>query len=104
MGLANALNIGEHPCLHAKLHGASNNGGDNLTQEHRAMWDLHVVGKLEVSREHNRPVHGNITPCLEHHHRNRATRKGVSDDQLRNDVRPKLLARSGPDNAKRESV
>jgi hypothetical protein len=102
--IAKALNIREHPCLHAKLHGTSNDGGDNLTEEHRAMRDLHVVGKLEVSNERNCLYHGNKTPCLEQHHRNRAARKGVSDDQLRDDVQPKILARSGCDHAQRESI
>jgi hypothetical protein len=65
IGIAKALDIGEHPRLHTKLHGTSNNGGDNLTEEHRAMCDLHVVSKLEVGQEHNRLIHGNMTPCLE---------------------------------------
>ena len=26
IGVAKALNIGEHPCLHTKLHGTCNNG------------------------------------------------------------------------------
>src|ERR1700679_1034477 len=89
IGIAKALNIGEHPCLHTKLHGASNNGGDNLTEEHRAMCDLHVVSKFQVAHEHNRLCHTNITPCLEQHHRNRAARKGISDDQFHDDVQPK---------------
>jgi hypothetical protein len=89
IGIAKALNIGEHPCLHTKLHGASNNGSDNLTEEHRAMCDLHVVGKFEVPYERNRLSHGNITPCLKQHHRNWAARKSISDDKLRDDVQPK---------------
>ena len=68
------------------------------------MCDLHVVGKLEVAHKHNRLPHGNIAPYLEQHHRNRAARKGVSDDQLRDDVQPRLLARSGTDNTQRESI
>jgi hypothetical protein len=51
IGFAKALDIGEHPCLHTKLHGTSYNGGDSLTEEHRAMCDLHVVGQLEIARK-----------------------------------------------------
>jgi hypothetical protein len=80
IGIAKALNIREYPRLHTKLHGTSNNGGDNLTEEHRAMCDLHVVGKLQVAHKHNRLAHGSRTPCLEQHHRNWAARKGVSND------------------------
>ena len=47
ISVTNALNIREHPCLHAKLCGASHNSGNNLTEEHWAMWNLHVVSKLE---------------------------------------------------------
>ena len=90
--------------MHAELHGASNDGGDNLTEEHRAMWDLHVVGKLQVAHEHNRLFHGIMTPCLKQHHRNRAARKGVTNNQLRDDVQPNLLGRSGRDHTQREST
>jgi hypothetical protein len=86
ISIAKALDLGKHPRLHTKLHSASNDGGNDLTEEHWAMWDLHVVGKLQVDNERNRLCHGNITPCLEQHHRNRAARKGVSNNQLRNDV------------------
>jgi hypothetical protein len=104
IGIAKALNIGEHPCLDAKLHGTSNNGGDNLTEEHRAICDLHVVGQLEIARKLQSPLHGIITPCLEQHHRNWAARKSVSDDQLRDDVQLRLLVRSGADHTQRESI
>jgi hypothetical protein len=48
---AKVLDVGEHPCLHAELHSAGNNHPDNLTEEHRPRWDLHVVAKLHVSSE-----------------------------------------------------
>jgi len=101
---AEALNIGEHPRLHAELHGASNDGSDDLTEEHRAMRDLHVVGQLEITRKLQRLRHRNITPCLEHHHRDRTARKGVSDDQLRDDIEPHLLIRNGLDHTNRDGI
>ena len=104
IGVANALNIREHPCLHPELYGATNDGGDNLTEEHWAMWNLHVVSKLEQAGEHNRLIYGIITPGLEQHHRNQAARKGVSDDQLSDDVPCNCLARSGPDHTQRERI
>jgi hypothetical protein len=106
ISIAKALNIREHLCLHAKLHGTSNNGGDNLTEEHWAMCDLHIVGKLEVFHEHNCLLHGNITPYFEQHHRNQAARaqEGGIDDQLCNDVQRKIQARSGRDHTQGESI
>jgi hypothetical protein len=90
--------------LHAELHGASNDGSGDLTEEHRAMRDLHVVGQLEIARKLQRLRHGNIAPCLEHHHRNRTARKGVSDDQLRDDIEPNLLVRNRLDHTDRDGV
>ena len=104
ISIAKALNIGEHPCLHTELHGRSNNCGDDLAEEHRAMWDLHVVGKLQVHHEDNRLIHRNITPCLEQHQRNWAARKGVSDDQFRDEVQPYYLASSGRDRTERDGI
>lgn len=101
---AEVLNVGEHPGLHTELHSASNDSGDNLAEEHRTMCDLHVMAELEVARELKRLHHSNITPCLEHHHRNRAARKGVADDQFRDDVEPNLLVRNGLDHTDRDSI
>lgn len=95
IGRAQVFNVGEHPRLHTELHRAGNDSGDDLTEEHRARCNLHVVAELKVTRELKRLHHGDITPCLEHHHRNRTARKGISDDQLRDDVEPNLLVRDG---------
>ncbi len=104
IGGAKTFNVGEHPRLNAELHGASDYGSDDLTEEHGAMCDLHVVGQLEITRELQRLRHGNITPCLEQHHRNRTTRKRVSNDELRDDVEPNLLVRNGLDHANRDGI
>ena len=101
---ANVLNVGEHPRLHTELHGASNDSCDNLTKKHRAMWNLHVVAKLEIARKLNGLGRGNMTPCFEYHHRNWAAREGISDDQLRNDVQPNLLGRNGLNHANRDGT
>jgi len=44
------------------------------------MAEFEVAGKLKRLR------HGDIAPRLEQHHRNRAAREGVSNDQLCDDV------------------
>ena len=51
MRTANVFDVGEHPCLHTKLHSASNNNSDDLAEEQRAVRDLHVVTKFQVTRE-----------------------------------------------------
>ena len=101
---AEVLDVGEHPRLHAELHGASNNSSDNLAEEHRAMCELHVMAELKVARKLKRLHHGNIAPCLEQHHRNRAAGKGVADDQLRDDVESDLLVRNGLDHTNRDGI
>jgi hypothetical protein len=100
---AKVLNVGEHPCLHAELYSASNNHRDNLTEEHRPRWDLHVVAKLQVAGESKSPIHGIITACLEHHHRNRTARKGVSNNQLGDHVKPNLPVRGGYHDTNRDN-
>src|SRR5712671_4049107 len=75
IGGAKVLNVGEHPPLHTELHSASDDCCDDLTEEHRAMRDLHVVAEFKVVCEIECLDHGNIAPCLEHHHGNRAARK-----------------------------
>ncbi len=46
-----AFNIREKPSLNTKLHCAGNDSRDDLTEEHRAGWNLHVVTKLQVTNE-----------------------------------------------------
>ena len=62
------------------------------------------MAELEVARELKRLHHSNIAPGLEQHHRNRATGKGVADDQLRDDVQPDLLVRNGLDHTNRDGI
>jgi hypothetical protein len=103
-GRTKIRNAREHPCLHTELDRASNYSRDDLAPEHRAMWDFHVVPKLEVACELKRLGHGNISPGLEQHHRNWAAREDVSDNQFCNDVQPNLLVSDGLDHADRDSV
>jgi len=62
------------------------------------------VAKLEVARELKCLTHGNISPCLEQHHRNWAAGEGVSNNQLCDDVKPNLLIRNRLDDADRDGV
>ena len=39
------------PVLYAELHGAGDDGRDDLAPEHRSWWDLHIMTELEVGRE-----------------------------------------------------
>jgi len=48
--------------------------------------------------------HSNITPSLEHHHREGASWEGISDDQLSNDVETNLLIRDSLDHADRNNI
>ena len=103
-GRAEVLDVGEHPRLHAELHGSSDDRRDDLAEEHRARCDLHVVAELKVARELQRLHHGDIAPRLEQHHRDRAAGQGISDDQLRDDVEPNLLIRDGLDHADGDGI
>ena len=86
VGIAHVRDIREHPRLNAELHGAGDNCGDDLCPEHRPRRDLHVVAELEVGREGERLGHGDVTPGLEHHHRDGAAGEGVADDEFRDDT------------------
>jgi hypothetical protein len=92
---AKVLDVGEHPCLYAELYSAGNDSCNDLTPEHRTMWDLHVMPKLEVTCECKCLQHSIISPCLEQHHSDWAAREGVSNNQLCDDIKPNLLIRSG---------
>jgi hypothetical protein len=51
MRAAEVLDVREHPRLHPELHSARNDGSDDLAEEHRAVWDLHVVTEFQVTYE-----------------------------------------------------
>ena len=57
------------------------------------------MSKLEVAGELKRLCHGDVTPGLEQHHRNWPAREDVSNNQLRDDVKPNLLVGDGLDHA-----
>jgi hypothetical protein len=83
---AQILNMREHPCLHTKLHGARNDGTNDQAEEHRTVWDLHVMADFQETGEIQRLIHGVETPSLEHHHRNWAVRQGISNDEFRDNI------------------
>ena len=51
MRTANVFDMGEHPCLNTKLHSASNDGSEDLAEEHRIVRDLHVMTKFKDTSE-----------------------------------------------------
>ena len=51
MRAAEVLDVREHPRLHPELHGARNNSSNDLAEEHRAVWDLHVVTEFQAPGE-----------------------------------------------------
>ena len=51
MRTTDVFDVGEHPCLHTKLHIAGNNGTDDLAEEQWAVRDLHVVTNFKVTNE-----------------------------------------------------
>ena len=83
---AHALNVREHPCLNTELDSAGDDSSDDLRPEHGARWDLHVVTELEVGSELQRLGHRDVSPGLEHHHGDGASRERIADDQLRYDA------------------
>lgn len=53
------------------------------------------MAELKVGRELKRLGHRNITPRLEHHHGNWATRQAITDDKFGDDVQADLLIGDG---------
>jgi len=96
---AHTLNVAEHPGLNGELDSTSEGGADDLTEEHGTGRDLHIVTELEVRRKGESLSHSNVSPGLEHHHRDRTTRESVPDDELGDDVQPDLLVRDSLNHA-----
>src|ERR1700760_1028309 len=95
---------GEHPCLYTELRSAGKDGSNNLTPEHRARRYLHVMTELKITSEGQSLSHGDVSPGLEHHHCDRVTREGVTDDKLGNDVKTNLLVSDSLDHANGNDV
>jgi hypothetical protein len=75
-----------------------------LAEKHRAVRDLHVVTELEVAGKLQSLGHGNVTPGLEHHHRNWTAREGIAYDKLGDDIKTDLLVGDSLNDADRDSV
>lgn len=60
--------------------------------------------KFEVGGERKRLCHRNVAPSLEHHHRDRASRQHVPDDEFGNDVETDLLIRDSLDHADGDDI
>ena len=101
---AHARDVGKHPGLNAKLNGARNDCGNDLTDEHETRWDLHVVAELHVGSEGQSLRHGDVAVGLEQHHGQWATGQPVTDDQLSDDVETDLLVGDSLNHADRDSV
>ena len=72
--------------MNPELHSVSNDRRDDLTPEHRTMWDLHVIAEFEGAGKLNCLRHGVSSPGFEQHRSNRAAGEDVSNDQLREDI------------------
>ena len=66
--------------------------------------NLHVVPELEVRRKCKSLSHGDVAPRLEHHHRNRAPRKCIANNEFGNNIQPNLLVGNGLDHADRNDI
>ena len=78
-----------------------------IAQRHRRISNsrnLHVVAELKVGRELQSLSHRNVTPSLEHHHGDWATRESVADDQLSNNVETDLLVGNSLDDTNGDDV
>lgn len=84
--IKDSLDIREHPLLDAELNCTRYHCRDNLCPKHRTRWDFHVVAELEVGGKVEALRHADISPGLEHHHRDWTAGQGVSDDELGNDA------------------
>lgn len=104
VSVAHAVDIREHPRLHAELDGTSDNRRRHLRPEHGPRRDLHVVTELEVGCELQSLGHGDVAPGLEHHHGDGLAGEGVADDELCDDVEADLLVRDGLDHADGDDV
>ena len=51
--------------------------------------NLHVMTQFEVRTEGESLGHGDVTPGLEHHHCDRSTGEGVTDDKFGDDAKLK---------------
>ncbi len=102
-GEGNALDVGEHPRLDAELHGAGDDGRDDLAPEHGARGGSYVVAELEVGGDRESwanisdagrsaggrartLVHGDVAPGFEQHHCDGYSGNRISDDQFRDDA------------------
>ena len=63
-GRAKVLDVREHPSLYSELHSASDDRRDELTPEHRTMWDLHIMTEFEGAGTFKCLHHGNSAPCF----------------------------------------
>ena len=62
------------------------------------------MAELKVIRELQRLSHCDVTPGLEHHHRDGLAGQGVADDKLRDDIETDLLVSDGLDHADGDDV
>lgn len=83
---AHPLDVGEHPRLNSELNSACKGSGDDLTPEHGARRDLHVMSELHVRSEGQRLGHRDVTVGLEQHHGLVAERSVISTTQSYADV------------------
>jgi hypothetical protein len=83
---AHIRDIREHPRLYAELDCACDDGTHDLSPEHGAWREFHVVAEFKVGGELERLRHCDVSPSFEHHHRERSAWEHVPDDELRDDA------------------
>ena len=62
------------------------------------------MSELKVRSERQSLSHGDITPSLEHHHRDGSSGETITNDELGNDVESNLLIRNSLNHANRNEV
>ena len=64
--------------------------GDDLGKEHGTLGYLEIMTELQVAEEGMGLIHGDVTICLEEHHRDWPSRLHVSDDVFSEDVQAEV--------------
>lgn len=102
MRRAQIRDVSEHPLLYNHDHHDAFCSSEDLSEEHRPRWDLHVMAELEVSNEEQRLLHRNEAECLENHHGDWAAWKHIANDKLAKNLDSDRLVRKGANDTNRD--
>uniref|UniRef100_A0A804NW04 Uncharacterized protein n=1 Tax=Zea mays TaxID=4577 RepID=A0A804NW04_MAIZE len=95
--VADVLDRGEQPPRGGEVHRGRRERSGELREEHGPRGYLHVVAQLQVGQERQRLAHADEAVRLEHHVGQRLPRVEVADDELGDDVEPRLHVGGGED-------